>query len=240
MAVLFLRLVARRCLADRTHRSSKQCRGPDFCGAAPTRTRSHVGLARHGVDVRSAASPQKARGVMSLLQSEVVLSTHLVPLRMTRETRCRGSSTGTTEPAGELIGRLMDQQVHRQSRLILTQWATAVYREGHDRRTQWPRRSTLAAVLVSIGLWMALMPAPAVEVEEKAQDFPLQRTMGGTIQLSECQGKKMSCCFSASPPAPKSELRKPWLAKWIFPRTKASTPRFWRRVAHRADFVSDK
>jgi hypothetical protein len=62
-------------------------------------------------------------------------------------------------------------------------------------RTQWLRRSTLAAVLVSIGLWMVPMPAPAVEVGDKAPDFFMHSTVGETVRLSDYQGKKSVLLF---------------------------------------------
>jgi hypothetical protein len=62
-------------------------------------------------------------------------------------------------------------------------------------RTQWLRHSTLAAVLLSIGLWIVPMPAPAVEVGEKAPDFLMHSTVGETVRLSEYQGKKNVLLF---------------------------------------------
>jgi peroxiredoxin len=60
---------------------------------------------------------------------------------------------------------------------------------------QWFRRSTLAAVLLTLGLWMVPMPAPAVEVGEKAPDFLLHSTVGETVRLSDYQGKKNVLLF---------------------------------------------
>ena len=62
-------------------------------------------------------------------------------------------------------------------------------------RTQWLRRSTLAAVLLSIGLWMTPMPVPAVEVGDKAPDFLMHGTMEETLRLSDYQGKKNVLIF---------------------------------------------
>ena len=62
-------------------------------------------------------------------------------------------------------------------------------------RTQWLRGSTLAAVLLATGLWMAPMPAPAVEVGEKAPDFLMHSTVGETVRLSDYQGKKNVLLF---------------------------------------------
>jgi hypothetical protein len=62
-------------------------------------------------------------------------------------------------------------------------------------RTQWLRGSTLAAVLLTIGLSMAPMPAPAVEVGEKAPDFLMHSTVGETVRLSDYQGKKNVLLF---------------------------------------------
>ena len=62
-------------------------------------------------------------------------------------------------------------------------------------QTQWLRRSTLVAVLLSIGLWMVPMPAPAVEVGESAPDFLLHSTVGETVRLSDYQGKKNVMLF---------------------------------------------
>jgi cytochrome oxidase Cu insertion factor (SCO1/SenC/PrrC family) len=62
-------------------------------------------------------------------------------------------------------------------------------------RTQWLRGSTLAAVLLTTGLWMAPRPAPAVEVGEKAPDFLMHSTVGETVRLSDYQGKKNVLLF---------------------------------------------
>ena len=62
-------------------------------------------------------------------------------------------------------------------------------------QTQWLRRSTLVVVLLSIGLWMVPMPAPAVEVGESAPDFLLHSTVGETVRLSDYQGKKNVMLF---------------------------------------------
>jgi hypothetical protein len=62
-------------------------------------------------------------------------------------------------------------------------------------RTQRLRRSVLAAVLLSIGLWTVPMPAPAVEVGEKAPDFLMDSTVGETVRLSDYQGKKNVMLF---------------------------------------------
>ena len=61
--------------------------------------------------------------------------------------------------------------------------------------TQWLRRSTLAAVLFTLGLWMVPMPAPAVEVGEKAPDFLMHSTVGETVRLSDYQGEKNVLLF---------------------------------------------
>jgi peroxiredoxin len=60
---------------------------------------------------------------------------------------------------------------------------------------QWLRRSMLAAVLLSIGLWMVPLPAPAVEVGEKAPDFLMHSTVGESVRLSDYQGKKNVMLF---------------------------------------------
>ena len=62
-------------------------------------------------------------------------------------------------------------------------------------QTQWLRRSTLAAVLLSIGLWMVPMPAPAVEVGQPAPDFVMHSTVGESVRLSDYQGKKNVMLF---------------------------------------------
>ena len=62
-------------------------------------------------------------------------------------------------------------------------------------QTQWLRRSTLAAVLLSIGLWMVPMPAPAVEVGQPAPDFLMHSTVGESVRLSDYQGKKNVMLF---------------------------------------------
>ena len=62
-------------------------------------------------------------------------------------------------------------------------------------RTQWLRRSTLAAVLLGIGLWMIPMPVAAVEVGDKAPDFLMHSTVGETMRLSDYQGKKTVLLF---------------------------------------------
>jgi hypothetical protein len=62
-------------------------------------------------------------------------------------------------------------------------------------RTQWLRGSTLAAVLLTTGLWMAPRPAQPVEVGEKAPDFLMHSTVGETVRLSDYQGKKNVLLF---------------------------------------------
>jgi hypothetical protein len=62
-------------------------------------------------------------------------------------------------------------------------------------RTQWLRGRTLAAGLLTIGLWMAPMPAPAVDVGDKAPDFLMHSTVGETVRLSDYQGKKNVLLF---------------------------------------------
>jgi hypothetical protein len=62
-------------------------------------------------------------------------------------------------------------------------------------RTQWLRRSMPVAVLLSIGLWMAPLPASAVEVGDKAPNFVMHSTIGETVQLSDYQGKKNVMLF---------------------------------------------
>jgi peroxiredoxin len=42
---------------------------------------------------------------------------------------------------------------------------------------------------------MAPMPAPAVEVGEKAPDFLMHSTVGETVRLSDYQGKKNVLLF---------------------------------------------
>jgi AhpC/TSA family len=62
-------------------------------------------------------------------------------------------------------------------------------------RTQWLRHSTLAAALLSLGVWMLPMPVPAVEVGDKAPDFLMHSTVGETVRLSDYQGKKTVLLF---------------------------------------------
>ena len=62
-------------------------------------------------------------------------------------------------------------------------------------RTRWLRGSTLAAVLLTTGLWMAPRPSPAVEVGGKAPDFLMHSTVGETVRLSDYQGKKNVLLF---------------------------------------------
>jgi AhpC/TSA family len=62
-------------------------------------------------------------------------------------------------------------------------------------RVQWLRRSLLAAVLLSIGLWMIPIPTPAIEVGQQAPDFLLHSTVGETQRLSDYQGKKNVMLF---------------------------------------------
>jgi hypothetical protein len=62
-------------------------------------------------------------------------------------------------------------------------------------QAQWLQWSTLAAMWFTIGLWMAPMPAPAVEVGEKAPDFLMHSTVGETVRLSDYQGKKNVLLF---------------------------------------------
>ena len=62
-------------------------------------------------------------------------------------------------------------------------------------RRQWLQRGMLAAMLLSIGLWMVPIPALAVEVGEKAPDFLLHSTVGEVVRLSDFQGKKNVLLF---------------------------------------------
>jgi hypothetical protein len=62
-------------------------------------------------------------------------------------------------------------------------------------RRQWLQSSTLAAALLSVGLWMVPVPALAVEVGEKAPDFLLHSTVEETVRLSDYQGKKNVMLF---------------------------------------------
>jgi peroxiredoxin len=62
-------------------------------------------------------------------------------------------------------------------------------------RTQWLRRSMLAAVLLSTSLWTVPTAAPAAEVGDKAPDFLLHSTVGETARLSDYQGKKNVMLF---------------------------------------------
>jgi hypothetical protein len=57
---------------------------------------------------------------------------------------------------------------------------------------QW---SLALAALLSIGLWMGPMPAPAAEVGDKAPDFLMHSTVGETVRLSDYQGKKNILMF---------------------------------------------
>jgi hypothetical protein len=102
----------------------------------------------------------------------------------------------TQKDQRELVEQPTRPRMHAvQARVSLTRRTTPVYRGGHDMRNQWLRHSTLAAVLLSIGLWMVPMPAPAVEVGEKAPDFLMHSTVGETVRLSEYQGKKNVLLF---------------------------------------------
>jgi peroxiredoxin len=62
-------------------------------------------------------------------------------------------------------------------------------------QTQWLRCSTLAAVLLTIGLGLAPMPVSAVEVGERAPDFLMHSSVGETVRLSDYQGKKNVMLF---------------------------------------------
>jgi hypothetical protein len=62
-------------------------------------------------------------------------------------------------------------------------------------QTQWLRCSTLAAVVLTIGLGLAPMPVAAVEVGEKAPDFLMHSSVGETVRLSDYQGKKNVMLF---------------------------------------------
>jgi AhpC/TSA family len=62
----------------------------------------------------------------------------------------------------------------------------------------WRQRGrwmTVAAVLLSIGLWLVPTPAPATEVGDKAPDFLMHSTVGETVGLAEYQGKKNVLLF---------------------------------------------
>lgn len=60
---------------------------------------------------------------------------------------------------------------------------------------RWFRRNTLAVAAFTLGLWMAPMPAPAVEVGERAPDFLMHSTVGETVRLSDYQGEKNVLLF---------------------------------------------
>jgi AhpC/TSA family len=62
-------------------------------------------------------------------------------------------------------------------------------------RRRWLRRSAFAGVVLSIGLWMMPMPAPAVEVGDKAPDFLMHGTIAESVRLSDFQGKKNVLLF---------------------------------------------
>jgi peroxiredoxin len=62
-------------------------------------------------------------------------------------------------------------------------------------QTQWLRCSTLAAVMLTIGLGLAPMLVSAVEVGEKAPDFLMHSSVGETVRLSDYQGKKNVMLF---------------------------------------------
>jgi hypothetical protein len=57
------------------------------------------------------------------------------------------------------------------------------------------RRMTVAAVLLSLGLWMVPTPALAVDVGDKAPSFLMHSTVGETVGLSEYEGKKNVILF---------------------------------------------
>ena len=62
-------------------------------------------------------------------------------------------------------------------------------------QAQWLRYSTLAAVLLTIGLWLAPVPVAAAEVGEKAPDFLMHSSVGETVRLSDYQGQKNVMLF---------------------------------------------
>jgi len=57
------------------------------------------------------------------------------------------------------------------------------------------RWMTVAAVLLSIGLWTVPRPAQAVEVGDKAPNFLMHSSVGETVGLAEYQGKKNVLLF---------------------------------------------
>jgi hypothetical protein len=57
------------------------------------------------------------------------------------------------------------------------------------------RQLTMAALLLSVGLWLVPRPTPAVDVGDKAPNFLLHSTVGETVGLSEYQGKKHVLLF---------------------------------------------
>jgi peroxiredoxin Q/BCP len=57
------------------------------------------------------------------------------------------------------------------------------------------RWMTVAAVLLSLGLWLAPTPALAVDVGDKAPNFMMHSTVGETVGLSEYEGKKNVLLF---------------------------------------------
>ena len=60
------------------------------------------------------------------------------------------------------------------------------------RAGQW---NLALAIWLGIGLWLVPMPAPAVDVGDKAPDFLMHSTVGETVQLSAFQGKKNVLMF---------------------------------------------
>jgi AhpC/TSA family len=57
------------------------------------------------------------------------------------------------------------------------------------------RRHTLVAVVFIIGLWLAPMSTPALEVGQPAPDFLMHSTVGESVRLSDYQGKKNVMLF---------------------------------------------
>jgi hypothetical protein len=53
----------------------------------------------------------------------------------------------------------------------------------------------LTAVLLSLSLWIVPMPAPAVEVGDKAPNFMMHSTIGESVSLAEYEGKKNVLLF---------------------------------------------
>jgi hypothetical protein len=76
-------------------------------------------------------------------------------------------------------------------------WPESERREEgtHDMSRHWISQIGIAVVVLSLTLGIVPIPAPALEVGDKAPDFLMHSTMQESLRLSDYQGKKNVLIF---------------------------------------------